>query len=82
MADILGVAISGLKASQALMSNTSMNIANAATAGYHRRTTAVSASPDVVIGGQSLGTGVTIPGTSRTIDVIQQNIYRQNRSCY
>ena len=80
MADILGVAISGLKASQALMSNTSMNIANAATAGYHRRTTAVSASPDVVIGGQSLGTGVTITGTSRTIDDIQQNIYRQNLS--
>jgi flagellar hook-associated protein 1 FlgK len=63
MSDLLSVGVSGLRAYQTALTTTSNNIANAGTAGYARRTTAL---------GEVTGyNGVTVRGTNRVADTMR-----------
>ncbi|WP_066797988.1 flagellar hook-associated protein FlgK [Sphingomonas soli] len=68
MSDILSIAASGLRAYQTALTTTSENIANAGTAGYVRRTSAVREVTSTGVTNMN-GMGVVAAGISRQNDV-------------
>ncbi len=65
MSSLISIGLSGLSASQAALSVTSNNIANAATSGYSRQQTVQAAGPSHNIGAGFLGTGTTLADVRR-----------------
>ncbi|CAI3807718.1 Flagellar hook-associated protein 1 [Pseudomonas sp. MM223] len=65
MSSLISIGLSGLNASQAALSVTSNNIANAATSGYSRQQTIQAAGPSHNIGAGFLGTGTTLSDVRR-----------------
>lgn len=68
MADILQIGISGLRASQAALTVTGHNIVNAGTEGYSRQVLSQSATSPQKMGGNWMGTGVSIDSVQRVYD--------------
>ena len=68
MADMLNVALSGLRAFQTALETTSHNIANVSTPGYSRQSVDVTTQTPYGIGGLTTGSGVAITGISRKAD--------------
>ncbi|MCP5015275.1 MAG: flagellar hook-associated protein FlgK [Ketobacter sp.] len=65
MADLAGIALSGLKASQTSLSTTSHNIVNVDTDGYSRQTTGLATRVPQSYGGAFVGQGVDINSIAR-----------------
>lgn len=82
MADMLNVALSGLRAFQRALDTTSHNIANVATPGYSRQRVDLSTSPPQGITGMQTGSGVTIDGISRNADALLAAQLRRASSSY
>ncbi len=70
MADMLNVAVSGLRAFQRALETTSHNIANASTPGYSRQRVDLVTQQPQVLGSASLGRGVIVGSISRYSDNI------------
>jgi flagellar hook-associated protein 1 len=68
MADMLNVAVSGLKAFQRALDTTSHNIANATTPGYSRQRVELTAREPEAFGGLNLGRGVNVSSVDRYYD--------------
>jgi flagellar hook-associated protein 1 FlgK len=65
MADLAGIALSGLKASQTALSTTSHNIVNVDTEGYTRQTTGMATRIPQSSGGSFVGQGVDVASITR-----------------
>ena len=65
MADMLNVAVSGLRAFQRALETTSHNIANVSTPGYSRQAVSLATQTPQTFGTTTLGTGVVISNVSR-----------------
>lgn len=63
--DLLGLSVSGLRASQAALSTTGHNISNANTEGYSRQRVEVAANPASYTGAGWIGNGVTVQSIER-----------------
>lgn len=68
MADMLNVAVSGLKAFQRALDTTSHNISNAATPGFSRQRVEFETSEPQAFGSVNLGTGVKVSSIDRYYD--------------
>lgn len=68
MADILNIAISGLKAQQKALAVTGNNITNAGTEGYSRQEIRFSESDSQFRGGVWVGSGVSVESVRRAYD--------------
>jgi flagellar hook-associated protein 1 len=68
MADILGIGVSGLKASQSAISTTGNNISNANTAGYSRQRVELTPQPAQYTGAGFIGSGVQVSSIQRIVD--------------
>jgi flagellar hook-associated protein 1 FlgK len=68
MADMLNVAVSGLRAFQRALETTSHNIANASTPGYSRQRVELATQAPQVFGSGSLGRGVIVSNIGRYSD--------------
>ncbi len=68
MADLLGIATSGLTAIQQALSTTGHNIANVNTEGYSRQIAEFSTLPAQRLGNAFLGTGVEVGSVRRAYD--------------
>lgn len=73
MSSLISIGLSGLSASQAALSVTSNNIANAATSGYSRQQVLQAAGPSHNIGAGFLGTGTTISDVRRIYSAYLDN---------
>lgn len=73
MSNLISIGLSGLNASQAALSVTSNNIANAATSGYSRQQTIQAAGPSHNIGTGFLGTGTTLSDVRRIYSAYLDN---------
>ncbi|MDZ5601557.1 flagellar hook-associated protein FlgK [Pseudomonas sp. RP23018S] len=73
MTNLISIGLSGLTASQAALSVTSNNIANAATSGYSRQQTIQTSSPSQNIGVGFLGTGTTLSEVRRIYSAYLDN---------
>ncbi|WP_312935376.1 flagellar hook-associated protein FlgK [Pseudomonas sp.] len=73
MTNLISIGLSGLAASQAALSVTSNNIANAATSGYSRQQTIQTSSPSQNIGVGFLGTGTTLSEVRRIYSAYLDN---------
>ncbi len=73
MSNLISIGLSGLNASQAALSVTSNNIANAATSGYSRQQAVQSASTPQNIGVGFLGTGTTLSDVRRIYSAYLDN---------
>jgi flagellar hook-associated protein 1 FlgK len=82
MADMLSVAVSGLKAFQRALDTTSHNIANASTPGYSRQTVNMATNPPQTLGTFSVGTGVSVGSIDRSYDAIVTTQLRTSSSGY
>jgi flagellar hook-associated protein 1 FlgK len=79
--DSYSVGISGLEAAQKALAIIGNNIANAATAGYHRQRINLTPAYSSQIGSVLLGGGVDFAGVTRMIDnFLEQEILRQQSS--
>ncbi|MAR92454.1 MAG: flagellar hook-associated protein FlgK [Pseudomonadales bacterium] len=65
MADLAGIALSGLRASQTSLNTTSHNIVNVDTEGYSRQTTGLSTRMPQLAGGSFVGQGVDVESIAR-----------------
>ncbi len=65
MPGLLSISTSALTAVDQWLSTTGHNIANVNTPGYSRQTVALSANAPTLIGGQYVGTGVTVDSVQR-----------------
>lgn len=65
MADLAGIAVSGLVASKTALSTVSHNIVNVDTAGYTRQRTDVATRNPLQLGGNFIGQGVDVQGILR-----------------
>lgn len=63
--DILGVSVSGLRASQTALRTVGHNIANAGTEGYSRQRVETSTNPAILQHGSYIGNGVNVDGVER-----------------
>ena len=80
MADY-SIGLSGLDAAQKALDVIGNNIANAATAGYHRQSIELSPAFSLQQGSTLLGGGVDIKGVTRSLDsLLEQEILRQESS--
>jgi flagellar hook-associated protein 1 FlgK len=70
MADMLNVAVSGLKAFQRALDTTSHNIANATTPGYSRQRVNLVTSEPQAMGALNLGRGVDVSSIDRYYDAL------------
>ncbi|MGE8305133.1 MAG: flagellar hook-associated protein FlgK [Pseudomonas kermanshahensis] len=73
MSSLISIGLSGLGASQAALSVTSNNIANAATSGYSRQQAVQVAGPSHNIGAGFLGTGTTLSDVRRIYSAYLDN---------
>ena len=67
---LLQVALSGMRAAQVGLNNTSHNIANVNTPGYSRQTLSQAALPAVFFGGGYAGSGVSVTMVTRSYDAL------------
>ena len=82
MADMLNVAVSGLRAFQRALETTSHNIANVSTPGYSRQRVDLATSEPQLFGSSALGTGVTVQGISRVNDELLSGQMRRSSSSF
>ncbi len=68
MADLLGISVSGLLASNRVLTTIGHNVANANTDGYSRQQVDLAARTPQLKAGQYEGTGVTAVTTKRVVD--------------
>ncbi|MDB6061230.1 MAG: flagellar hook-associated protein FlgK [Verrucomicrobiaceae bacterium] len=68
MADLLGIGVSGLSASQSAISTTGNNISNANTAGYSRQRVELTPQPAQYNGAGYIGSGVKVASVQRVVD--------------
>ncbi|WP_028633484.1 flagellar hook-associated protein FlgK [Pseudomonas parafulva] len=73
MSSLISIGLSGLSASQAALSVTSNNIANAATSGYSRQQAMQQAGPSQYIGAGFLGSGTTLADVRRVYSAYLDN---------
>jgi len=73
MSSLISIGLSGLGASQAALSVTSNNIANAATSGYSRQQAVQVAGPSHNMGAGFLGTGTTLSDVRRIYSAYLDN---------
>jgi flagellar hook-associated protein 1 len=77
MADMLNVAVSGLRAFQRALQTTSHNIANASTPGYSRQRVDLVTQQPQPYGGYSIGNGVLVDTISRySSDILTSQMQR------
>jgi flagellar hook-associated protein 1 len=82
VADMLNVALSGLRAFQSALNTTSHNIANVATDGYSRQRVDLSTQTPQGVAGMVTGSGVRIDGISRNADDLLAAQMRRSSSTY
>lgn len=82
MADMMNVALSGLRAFQKALDTTSHNIANVGTAGYSRQGVNLATQTPQGVGGLTTGSGVVITGISRNADDLLAAQMRRSSSSY
>ena len=80
MADMLNVAVSGLRAFQRALDTTSHNIANATTPGYSRQRVDLSTMDSTAQGGLNLGSGVQVSSIDRSYDALIATNLRNSSS--
>ncbi len=81
MADMLNVAVSGLRAFQRALETTSHNIANVSTAGYSRQRVDLATQQPQLFGSTSLGNGVVVNNISRySNDLLTAQMQRASSS--
>ncbi|MEE2731422.1 MAG: flagellar hook-associated protein FlgK [Pseudomonadota bacterium] len=83
MADLAGIALSGLRASQTSLSTTSHNIVNVDTEGYSRQKTGLATRVPQSYGGSFVGQGVDVASISRVsnqyvVDQLRRDIASYN----
>ena len=76
----LGIGLSALRASQFAINNTSHNIANAGTEGYHRRSVELETAQYDVVNGRYVGSGVNISDVQRYRDSILESAFTNSTS--
>jgi len=82
MADMLNVAVSGLKAFQRALDTTSHNIANATTPGYSRQRVGIVTQEPQSLGSMNLGRGVKVSSVDRYFDSLLTAQMRLASSSY
>lgn len=82
MADMLNIALSGLRAFQTALNTTSHNIANVATQGYSRQRVDMSTQTPQGTAGVTTGSGVRIDGVARNADELLSAQMRRSSSAY
>ena len=82
MADMLNVALSGLRAFQTALDTTSHNISNASTPGYSRQRVDLATAPAQGVAGLTVGSGVQVTGISRYSDELLSAQMRSASSSY
>ena len=65
---LLGISVSGLRASQAALNTTGNNISNAAVEGYSRQRVTTSTIQSNLVGGSFVGNGVSVESIQRIAD--------------
>ncbi len=72
--DLLGISITGLRLSQAALSTTGHNIANAGTEGYNRQSVKAITNPATFAGAGYIGNGVNVESIDRVVNsfVVEQ----------
>ena len=83
MADLAGIALSGLRASQTSLSTTSHNIVNVDTEGYSRQKTGLATRVPQSYGGSFIGQGVDVASISRVsnqyvVDQLRRDVASYN----
>lgn len=79
MSDLLAIGATGVRAYQTALTTVSDNIANAGTAGYSRRTTAlgeITSTSAHASASASTGNGVTVTGINRAADELKEAAVR------
>ena len=82
MADLAGIALSGLRASQTSLSTTSHNIVNVDTEGYSRQTTGLETRMPQSSGGSFIGQGVDVASISRVSNQYVTDQLRRDTASY
>ena len=83
MADLAGIALSGLRASQTSLSTTSHNIVNVDTEGYSRQKTGLGTRVPQSYGGSFIGQGVDVESITRVsnqyvVDQLRRDVASYN----
>ncbi len=82
MADLAGIALSGLKASRTSLSTTSHNISNIDTQGYSRQVTGLGTRLPEFSGGTFIGQGVDVDSITRVSNQYVVEQLRRDSSAY
>lgn len=82
MADLAGIALSGLRASKASLSTTSHNIVNIDTEGYSRQKTGLEVANPQQLGGSFVGQGVDVQSIYRVSNEYVVDQLRRDVSTY
>ncbi|MDF1642783.1 MAG: flagellar hook-associated protein FlgK [Pseudomonadales bacterium] len=82
MADLLNIAISGLRAYQAGISTTGNNITNAEAPGYSRQRVELATRDAQPLGGNFFGTGIDAVSVGRIVDTFVNDKLRSDISTY
>jgi flagellar hook-associated protein 1 len=82
VADMMNVALSGLRAFQRALDTTSHNIANVGTPGYSRQGVSLATQTPQGAGGLTTGSGVVITGISRNADDLLASQMRRSSSSF
>ncbi len=82
MGNLLGIAISGLKAQQAALTVTGNNITNAGTEGYSRQVVRLDENSAQYSGGVWIGSGVSVDSVTRVYDEFLTRQLRSDTSTY
>lgn len=80
---LFNIGISALSAAQANLRTTGHNVANSQTDGYSRQTVELQAQTPIFLGGNYVGSGVTIGGVNRSYDgflVNQVRVYSSSHN--
>ena len=82
MADMLNVALSGLRAFQTALDTTSHNISNVSTPGYSRQSVGLATQTPYGIAGLTTGSGVAVTGINRKADDLLSAQMRRASSAF
>lgn len=80
--DLLGISVTGLRASQSALSTTGHNISNAGVEGYSRQRVEVATNPSTLQGSGYIGNGATVEGIERIVNSFVTNQLRVDTTLY